>query len=149
MAVRDDVGFFQAVRAVLSKNAPGDRKTDEDLDHAVRQIVSRAVASEEVVDIFAAAGLQRPDISILSDDCLAEVRGMPQRNLAVELLPKLLKGGHRGRGSKRNRVEARPFRTMLSRPRSASIRTAPSRPRRSSRNSIRASQGHACGGRPW
>ena len=82
--------FFQAVRAVLAKSTPGDRKTDEELDYAIRQIISKAVASDEVVDIFAAAGLKKPDISILSDEFLAEVHGMPQRNLAVELLRKLL-----------------------------------------------------------
>ena len=92
MRIRDDVGFFQAVRAVLAKSAPGERKTDEELDHAIRQIISKAMVSDEVVDIFAAAGLKKPDISILSDEFLAEVRGMPQRNLAVELLQKLLKG---------------------------------------------------------
>ena len=86
LAIRDDVGFFQAVRAVLAKSAPGERKTDEELDHAIRQIISKAVVSDEVVDIFATAGLKKPDISILSDQFLAEVRNMPQRNLAVELL---------------------------------------------------------------
>lgn len=90
--IRDDVGFFQAVRAVLAKNEPGERKSNEELDRAIRQIISKAMVSDEVVDIFAAAGLKKPDISILSDEFLAEVRGMPQRNLAVELLQKLLKG---------------------------------------------------------
>ena len=86
LRIRDDVAFFQGVQAVLAKRAPGDARPEEDLDHAVRQIISRAVAPEGVVDIFAAAGLAKPDISILSDEFLAEVRGMPQRNLAVELL---------------------------------------------------------------
>jgi type I restriction enzyme, R subunit len=72
LRIRDDVAFFQAVRAVLTKHAPGERKTQEELDFAVRQIVSRVVAPEGVVDIFAAAGLQKPDISILSDEFLAE-----------------------------------------------------------------------------
>ncbi len=112
LAIRDDVGFFQAVRAQLAKHAPGDRKTDEELDHAVRQIVSRAVVSDEMVDIFAAAGLKKPDLSILSDEFLAEVRGMPQRNLAVELLQKLLKGEIRSR-SRKNVVLARSFAEML------------------------------------
>ena len=114
LAIRDDVGFFQAVRAVLAKGVPGDRRTDEELDHAIRQIVSRAVASGEVVDIFTAAGLRKPDISILSDEFLAEVRGMPERNLAVELLQKLLHGEIRTR-SRRNVVEARSFAEMLER----------------------------------
>ncbi len=112
LRIRDDVGFFQAVRAVLAKSAPGDRKTDEELDLAIRQIISKAVVSDEVVDIFAAAGLKKPDISILSDEFLADVRGMPQRNLAVELLQKLLKGEIRSR-CRRNVVQARSFAGLL------------------------------------
>jgi type I restriction enzyme R subunit len=112
LRIRDDVGFFQAVRAVLAKSAPGERKTDEELDLAIRQIISKAVVSGEVVDIFAAAGLRKPDISILSDEFLAEVHGMPQRNLAVELLQKLLKGEIKTR-SKRNVVQARSFAELL------------------------------------
>jgi type I restriction enzyme R subunit len=112
MAIIDDVAFFQAVRAVLAKAAHGGSGAREDLDHAIRQIVSRAVASDEIIDIFAAAGLKKPDISILSDDFLAEVRDMPERNLAVELLAKLLKGEIKSR-SRRNVVEARSFEKML------------------------------------
>ncbi len=112
LRIRDDVGFFQAVRAVLAKSTPGERKTDEELDLAIRQIISRAVVSDEVVDIFAAAGLKKPDISILSDEFLADVRGMPQRNLAVELLQKLLKGEIRAR-SRHNVVQARSFSDLL------------------------------------
>jgi type I restriction enzyme R subunit len=88
------------------------RKTDEELDHAIRQIISKAVASDEVIDIFEAAGLKKPDISILSDEFLAEVKHMPQRNLAVELLRKLLKGEIRNRG-RQNVVQARSFSEML------------------------------------
>ena len=106
------MGFFQAVRAVLAKGVAGERKTDEELDHAIRQIISKAVVSGDVVDIFAAAGLKKPDISILSDEFLAEVRDMPQRNLAVELLQKLLKGEIRTR-SRRNVVQARSFAELL------------------------------------
>jgi type I restriction enzyme R subunit len=112
LSIRDDVGFFQAVRAVLAKSRSGERKTDEEMDHAIRQIISRAVVSDEVVDIFAAAGLKKPDISILSDEFLAEVRGMPQRNLAVELLQKLLRGEVKTR-SKHNVVQARSFAELL------------------------------------
>ncbi len=114
LAVRDEVGFYQAVRAVLVKGAPGERRSDEELDHAIRQIVSRAVVSDEIVDIFAAAGLRKPDISILSDEFLAEVRELPQHNVAVELLQKLLAGEIRTR-SRRNVVEARSFAAMLER----------------------------------
>ncbi len=112
LRIRDDVAFFQAVRAVLAKGAPEGAKTQEELDLAVRQIVSRAVASEGVVDIFAAAGLKKPDISILSDQFLADVKGMPQRNLAVELLRKLLSGEIRTRRRK-NVVQARSFAELL------------------------------------
>ena len=110
--IHDDVAFFQAVRASLAKRAPGEAKTEEELDLAVRQIVSRAVASEGVVDIFAAAGLKKPDISILSEEFLAEVKGMPQRNLAVELLRKLLSGEIRFKRRK-NVVQANSFAEML------------------------------------
>lgn len=112
LRIRDDVGFFQAVRSVFAKSMPGERRTDEDLDFAIRQIISKAMVSDEVIDIFAAAGLKKPDISILSDEFLAEVRGMPQRNLAVELLQRLLNGEIKTR-SKRNVVQARSFADML------------------------------------
>jgi len=108
LRIRDDVAFFQSVRAVLAKASPEGAKTQEELDLAVRQIVSRAVAAEGVVDIFAAAGLKKPDISILSDQFLAEVKDMPQRNLAVELLQKLLSGEIRTR-RKKNVVQAKSF----------------------------------------
>jgi type I restriction enzyme R subunit len=114
LSIRDDVAFFQAVQAVLGKRAPGEARQEEELDHAVRQILSRAVAPEGVMDIFAAAGLTKPEISILSDEFLAEVRGMPQRNLAVELLQKLLRGELSTRRRK-NLVQARSFAEMLER----------------------------------
>ena len=110
--IRDDVAFFQAVRSVLAKRAETEARPEEELDHAVRQIISRAVASEGVIDIFAAAGLEKPDISILSDEFMDEVRGMKHRNLAVELLQKLLKGEIAARRRK-NIVQARSFAEML------------------------------------
>ena len=110
--IRDDVGFFQAVRAALSKRTAGEARPEEDLNLAVRQIVSRAVASEGVMDIFAAAGLNKPDISVLSEEFLAQVQGMPQRNLAVELLQKLLRGELATR-RRTNVVQARSFAEML------------------------------------
>ena len=114
LRIRDEVGFFQAVRAALVKHISDDRKPPELLDHAIRQIVSKALVSDEIVDIFAAAGLKKPDISILSDEFLAEIRGMPQRNLAVELLRKLLVGEIKTR-SRRNVVQARSFTELLER----------------------------------
>ena len=110
--IRDDVRFFQAVRAALSKGSASEARPEEYLELAVRQIVSRAVASEGVLDIFAAAGLDKPDVSVLSEEFLAEVQGMPQRNLVVELLQKLLKGELHIRRRK-NVVQARSFAEML------------------------------------
>jgi len=104
--------FCQAVQPALAKRAPGAPRAEEELDHAIRQIVSEAIAPEGVVDLFAAAGLKKLDISILSDEFLAEVRGMPQRNLAVELLRKLLEGEIKTRRRK-NLVQARSFAEML------------------------------------
>jgi type I restriction enzyme R subunit len=110
--IRDDVGFFQAVRTAIAKSSVGDRKASGDLDHAIRQIVSQAIVSEEVIDIFAAAGLKNPDISILSDQFLADVRGMQHKNLAVELLRKLLNEEVKAR-SRHNLVQARSFAELL------------------------------------
>lgn len=112
LRIRDDVGFFQAVRAALAKSEPDTGRTRDDLDHAIRQIVSGAIASDQVIDIFAAAGLPKPDISILSDAFLAEVRGLPQRHLAVELLRRLLADEIKTR-SRKNVVLARSFADML------------------------------------
>ena len=112
LRIRDDVGFFQLVRSALSKRAEGEARPEEDLDLAIRQIISRAVAPEGVMDVFAAAGLDKPDISVLSDEFLAEVQGMPHRNLAVELLQKLLRGEVSSRRRK-NVVQARSFAEML------------------------------------
>jgi type I restriction enzyme R subunit len=110
--IRDDVGFFQAVRTVLTKSIIQQHRPEEELDNAIRQIVSRAVSSGEVVDIFAAAGLKRPDISILSEEFLREVSNIPQKNLAVELLQKLLKDEIKTR-SRRNVVKSRLFSALL------------------------------------
>ena len=113
LKIRDEVGFFQEVRAGLAKaTVEGEGKSPEEMDTAIRQLVSRAVASEEVIDIFAAAGLKKPDISILSDDFLQEVRQLPHRNLAVELLRKLLNDEIKT-NSRKNVVQARSFAEML------------------------------------
>jgi type I restriction enzyme R subunit len=112
LEIRDDVAFFQAVKSVLTKSTGDGRRSPEEIELAIRQIVSKAVSSDEVIDIFAAAGLKKPDISILSDEFLAEVRGMPQRNLAVEMLRKLLEGEIKARGRK-NVVQSRSFAELL------------------------------------
>jgi type I restriction enzyme, R subunit len=112
LSIRDDVAFFQAVRSVLAKSDVQQRVPRVDQEHLIRQIVSNAIASTEVVDIFAAAGLKKPDISILSDEFLAEVQKMPQRNLAVELLQKLMDNEIKTR-SKKNVVQSRRFSEML------------------------------------
>ena len=110
--IRDEVGFFQTVRAALAKSAPGAGKTSAERDLAVQQIVSRAVVSTEIVDILKAAGLETPDISILSDEFLAEVQGMEKKNLAMEALRKLLNGEIRSQ-SRVNVVQARAFSERL------------------------------------
>ena len=110
--IRNDVAFFQAIRAQLVKRTPGEARNDEDMESAIRQIVSGAVASDGVLDIFAAANLDNPDISVLSDDFLAEMRKLPQRNLAVEALQRLLKGELATR-RRRNVVQSRSFAEML------------------------------------
>jgi len=113
MKIRDEVGFFQQVKAALSKSTSVEsEKTYDEVDTAIKQLVSRAVISNEVVDIFAAAGLDKPDISILSDEFLEEVRQLPQRNLALELLKKLLNDEIKVR-SRKNLVQARSFSEML------------------------------------
>ena len=114
LEIRDEVGFFQEIRAVLAKNIGGEdgKKSPEELELAVRQIVSRAISSDKVIDIFDAAGLKKPDISILSDEFLAEVRHLPQRNLAVELLQKLLNNELKIR-QKKYLVQSRSFAEML------------------------------------
>ena len=113
--LREEVAFFQCLRAQFAKLAgtgEGKGLTKEDLDAAVRQIISKSVASSEVIDIFAAAGMDRPDISILSDEFLAEVRDMPHRNLALEVLRKLLSDEIKAR-SRKNLVQSRSFAEML------------------------------------
>jgi type I restriction enzyme R subunit len=112
LEIRDDVAFFQAVKSVLTKSTTDGRRSAEEIEFAIRQIVSKAVSSDAVIDIFAAAGLKKPDISVLSDEFLAEVRDMPQRNLAVEMLRKLLDGEIKTRGRK-NIVQARSFAELL------------------------------------
>jgi type I restriction enzyme, R subunit len=92
-AVREEVAFFQAIKVLLTKkDASSKKKTNEERELAIRQIIGSAVVSEEVVDIFNAVGLDKPNIGILDDDFLNDVRNLPERNLAVELLERLLEG---------------------------------------------------------
>lgn len=110
--IRDEVGFFQAIRAAMIKTTESGGKSPAERELAIQQIVSRAVVSTEIVDIMKAAGIESPDISILSDEFLAEVRGMDKKNLALEALRKLINGEIRSQ-SKRNVVQAKSFSERL------------------------------------
>lgn len=111
--IRDEVGLFQAIKARIVKvTQSGKGKSDEEIETAIKQILSDAIVSDEVIDIFDAAGIKKPDISILSDEFLAEVKGMTHKNLALELLKKLLKGEIKTR-TKVNLVQSKKFSEML------------------------------------
>ena len=113
-AVREEVAFFQAVKVMLTKrDIVAAKRKDEDRELAIRQIISSAVVSEEVVDIFDAVGLDKPNIGILDEAFLAEVRNLPERNLAVELLERLLEGEIKSRFAS-NVVQNKRFSDMLS-----------------------------------
>lgn len=113
IAIRDDVGFFQAVRAAIVKTTESKTQKElQDMDLAIKQIISKAVISDRVIDIFAAAGLQKPNISILSDEFLNFVKVMPQKNLAFEALKKLLMDEIKIR-RKKNLIQARSFEDLL------------------------------------
>jgi len=110
--IRDEVGFFQAIQAALVKSGGGGERSGVNRDLAIQQIISRAVFSTEIVDIMRAAGLESPDISILSDEFLAEVREMGKRNLAIEALKKLINGEVRSQ-AKRNVTQSKEFTERL------------------------------------
>lgn len=111
--IRDEIGFFQAIRAALVKSLPGDgKRSAADRELAIQQIVSRAVLSTEIVDIMKAAGIESPDISILSDEFLAEVQQVEKKNLAIEALRKLINGDVRSQ-ARRNVTQARAFSERL------------------------------------
>ena len=113
MEIKDDVGFFQAVKARLTKFEPaGGGKTDVEIETAIRQIVDKAVVSEGIIDVFDAAGIKKPDISILSDEFLKEIQGMERKNLALELLKKLLNDEIKFR-TKKNLIQSKKFSEML------------------------------------
>ncbi len=112
-AVREEVAFFQAVKVILTKRDISQQKrSDEQRELAIRQIINSAVVSEEVVDVFDAVGLDKPNIGILDDAFLAEVRNLPERNLAVELLERLLEGEIKTRFAG-NVVQSKKFSELL------------------------------------
>ena len=112
-AIRDDVSFFQSIQAALNKQTTGIRNTPEQIDAAIRQLVSSAITTDgQVIDVFTAAGLKKPDIGILDARFLAEVRGLKHKNVAAELLEKLLKDELKVR-SKRNLVQSQLFSDKL------------------------------------
>lgn len=113
MEIKDQVGFFQAVKARLTKFEPiGSGKSDAEIETAIRQIVDKAVVSEGIIDVFDAAGIKKPDISILSDEFLAEIQGMERKNLAVELLKKLLNDEIKTR-TRKNFIQSKKLSEML------------------------------------
>lgn len=113
MEIKDEIGFFQAVKARLTKYEPtGTGKSDAEIETAIRQIVDKAVVSEGVVDVFDAAGIKKPDISILSDEFLDEVKHMERKNVALELLKKLLNDEIRLR-TRKNVIQSKKFSEML------------------------------------
>ena len=113
MEIKNEVGFFQAIKARLTKFEPtGTGKSDAEIETAIRQIVDKAVVSEGIVDVFDAAGIKKPDISILSDEFLAEIQGMERKNLSLELLKKLLNDEIRTR-IRKNFVQSRKLSEML------------------------------------
>jgi type I restriction enzyme, R subunit len=113
MDVKDEVSFFQAVKARLAKfDMTGSGKTDEEIETTIRQVIDKALVSEKVIDIFDAAGIKKPDISILSEEFLMELKGMTHKNVALEVLKKLLNDEIKAR-SKKNLVQSRTLMQML------------------------------------
>ena len=113
MAEKDEVAFFQAVKARLCKfDAKGGGHTNEEIETTIRQVIDQALVSEQVIDLFDAAGIKKPDISILSEEFLMELKGMEHKNIALEVLRKLLEDEIKAR-SKYNLVEGRTLMEML------------------------------------
>lgn len=111
--IRDDVGYFQAVKAALAKNtASGTKKSAEEIEFGIQQILSRSVVSTEIIDILKASGIQSPDISILSDEFLEELKNMDRKNLALEALRKLLNGEIKS-ATRKNVVQSRAYSERL------------------------------------
>ncbi|WP_454245199.1 type I restriction endonuclease subunit R [Psychroflexus sp. MBR-150] len=113
MDVKDEVSFFQAVKARLAKfDSTGTGRTDEEIETTIRQVIDQALVSEQVIDVFDAAGIKKPDISILSEDFLMELKGMEHKNVALEVLKKLLNDEIKAR-SKKNLVKSKSLKEML------------------------------------
>jgi len=113
MDARDEVGFFQAVKARLAKfDGTGEGRSNEEIETTIRQVIDKALVSEQVIDIFDAAGIKKPDISILSDEFLAELKGYEHKNVALEVLKKLLNDELKARARK-NLVQSRSLMEML------------------------------------
>ena len=113
MDVKDEVAFFQAVKARLVKfETAGPGKTDEELETAIRQVIDKALVTDKVIDVFDAAGIRKPDISILSEEFLLEVKGMKHKNIAMEVLKKLLNDEIKSR-AKTNLVQSKTLMEML------------------------------------
>lgn len=113
MDVKEEVSFFQAVKARLSKfDVTGSGQSDEEIETAIRQVIDKAIVSEQVVDVFDAAGIKKPDISILSEEFLMEIKNMKHQNIALETLKKLLNDEIKVR-SKMNFVQSRTLMEML------------------------------------
>ena len=115
MDAKDEVAFFQAVKARLAKfdsDSDGGRRSNEELETTIRQVIDKALVSEQVIDIFYAAGLKKPDISILSEEFLLELKGMEHKNIALEVLKKLLNDEIKNRARK-NLVKGKSFMEML------------------------------------
>lgn len=113
MDVKEEVAFFQAVKARLAKfDGTGAGKTDEEIETTIRQVIDQALVSEQVIDVFDAAGIKKPDISILSEEFLLELKGMEHKNVAMEVLKKLLNDEIKTR-SKKNLVKSKTLMEML------------------------------------
>src|SRR5699024_7993103 len=113
MDVKDEVSFFQAVKARLVKfDSTGSGRTDEELETTIRQVIDQALISDQVIDVFDAAGIKKPDISILSDEFLMELKDMQHKNVALEVLKKLLNDEIRAR-TKTNFVQSKKLLEML------------------------------------
>ena len=113
MDAKDEIAFFQAVKARLAKfDVTGEGKSDEEVETAIKQVIDQALISNQVVDVFDAAGIKKPDISILSEDFLLEIKGMEHKNIALETLKKLLNDEIKAR-TKKNMVQAKSLMEML------------------------------------